>query len=186
MPLVKSIGPDAEVIGQNLMSFVESANQDLVQPLLKKRGLDQLEPDKWYPLQSYVDLMNDMVEADPAGSASAFVSIGMKIVEKAVFPPEIDNLSLKEILLTWNDSYKLNCRGEDIGEMKAEVVSDTHIKMHCQIPYADDVNYGVFYAVAQRWLPEGTDFTVYYEEEPEEPRRDEGGEWTIYNIEWEA
>ena len=49
----------------------------------------------------------------------------------------------------------------------------------------DDMSYGLLYAYARRFLPPGTQFTVYYD--PDIPARDYGGdrEETIIHIEWD-
>lgn len=183
MSRFQTLGGDAEVIGQNVIAFLECINRDNVLPYLERHGLDKIDPERWYPMQDFLDVLNDMVEENPGQSMTDFVSIGMKLVDTAVFPPEIDALPLMEILKSWNDSYLLNNRGEGVGWMRAEVLGDTHVAMHCHIPYPDDYNYGVFFGVCRRWLPENSNFFVYYDEDA--PRRDvHGADTTIIHIEW--
>lgn len=184
MPKYEAFGPDAEVLGQNVLAFVECTNSDNIRPFLERHGLDEIDPERWYPMQDFLDVLNDMENEVGGAAALDFVSIGLQLIETAVFPPEVDELSLEEIMLGWNESYQLNNRGAHIGDFDTELVVDKHLKITTRIPYPDDYNYGVFYGAAKRWLPENTPFTVYYDEEA--PRRDiDGSQSTIVHIEWE-
>lgn len=183
MPRFQAFSDDSEVIGQNMLALIQNTRKEDIQPYLDKYGIATIDPDQWYPLQTWLNVLGDMYDAHPGQASSNFVSIGMEVAQTAVFPPEFDELSLQDIMLGWNDAYKLNNRGSDVGEMITEIVSDHHIKMVCRIPYPDDFNYGVFYGTARRFLPPGTDFTVSYDED--EPPREQGGNVTIYHIEWE-
>jgi hypothetical protein len=178
----QAFSEDTEVIGQNVTAFIECSNRDAILPHLEKHGLDKIQPDKWYPLQDFLDVINDMMAA--GGTTGDLVSIGMKMAETAVFPPEFDEMPLTEIMRDWNTAYELNNRGSDIGGFKVEIISDTHVKVTYRIPYPDDYNYGVFFGTAKRFLPEGTDFIVEYDADT--PRRDDGGEETVVHIIWGA
>lgn len=175
------IGPGGEVLGQVMLSMMENMNAERIRPHLERHGLGNLDPEAWYPIETWLDVFNDM--ETESGAYADFVSAGMAIADKAVFPPEFDNMSFIEIMQTWNDAYLMNNRGEGMGEMPCEVINDKHIAMIARTPYPDDYIYGSYYGAARHFLPDGTDFTVYFDEE--EPRREEGGERTIVHIEWE-
>ena len=164
-----------------MFPFIKSINVQNFQPILEKHGLANIEPDAWYHIDDCLALLQDISED---GNAMAdFVSIGMKIAETAVFPPEFSQLSYKQIMQTWNDAYHFNNKGSDTGDILYEEVSDKHIKMIHRTPFPDDYLYGGMYGAARRFLPPGSRMTVYYDET--ETRRDLGGDLTIVHIEWD-
>ena len=97
----------------------------------------------------------------------------------------MENPTLEEVLLRWNDMYQSLHRGADIGGIVIEKIGDTHYKTTHTVIYPDDLSYGVLYGYARRFLPPGTRFMVYYDEEV--IPRDQGGQdgYTIIYISWE-
>ncbi len=174
--------PDHEYLGQVLIDFENAVGGERIHPLLEKHGLGDIDAEVWYPAQRFMDVMNDLQDSGMADMLD-FVSIGLKHVEQAIMPPEFAALSLVEILSGMDAAYHLNNRGTDIGEIKCEIVSNRHVKMLVRVPQPDDVWYGICYGYVRRHAPEGTTFTVYYDEDA--PRRHEGGDHTIIHITWE-
>jgi len=174
--------PNAEIIGQNLMSTVVHINKENVQPILEKHGLVNIDPEKWYPLQTWMDVLNDIEET--GSSMSDFVSLGLAIAETAVLPPEIENASFEEFCAGMDYAYQMNHRGGDVGHYVAEKIADGHMKVTVTAPYPDDQAYGVLYGFARRFLPTSTDFVVEYDENI--PRKEMGGTETIVHITWDA
>jgi hypothetical protein len=181
MPRYTPLGPDAEVLGGAISGFVQAVNRDAILPHLKKVGLNNIEPDKWYPKQQYLDLYNSIEEANEAAMFD-FVSIGMTIAQTA-WPPEMDELPFEEIVRGWGERFDAVNRGADRGYIRVEQVEERHWKIIKCLPDPDDLNYGVVYGVCKRFLPPGTRFSVTYD--PEVARRDTGGEETIFHIRWE-
>jgi len=177
--------PGGEAKGGSLTATFASIRREIVEPVLRKRlaeyGFEQLEPDEWYPYQLWLDVMNDLVEQEGFASPT-FVSIGLKIIETADFPPGLDELPFQEILARWDDAYLMNNRGPGIGAHRCEVVDGHHVKVIKTTPLPDDFEYGVAYGFARRFLPAGTHFTIYYDEEA--ARMDQGGEETIIHVVW--
>lgn len=179
MAKYQTFGPDAEVYGQAMLAFVESIRFENFKPILAKHGLSEIDPQKWYPQQLWLDVFND-IESDN-DSMSNMVSIGMKIAETA--PPELDSVPFVDLMKGFGEnSYAAFNRGEDIGYIDTEVVGDKHLVMVDATPYPDEFVYGAYYAMARRFLPNGSDFTVAYDED--EPRRSTGGDVTKVHIQW--
>jgi hypothetical protein len=129
-----------------------------------------------------LDVFSDI--ASQPGSSSNLVSIGMKIADTAPVPPQIQELPFKEIMMGFNDgSYLANNRGSDIGGIEKQVVDDKHIIMIDKTPYPDDFVYGAYYAMARRFLPQRTQYTVKFDEHS--PRRENGGDATRVHIMWQ-
>jgi hypothetical protein len=178
----RAFSDDAESLGQSMMSIVKYLGKEGLYPILEKHGLAALEPDKWYPTQAWMDVFNDLKRQVPGAEISNFVTIGTAIVETSALPPEFDTMPLIDILATTDQAYKMNNRGSDLGEYACEKVSDTHVKMVCRVPFPDNYNYGIFYGFARRFLPKGTHFKVFFDQEI--PRCEQGGEATIIHITW--
>jgi hypothetical protein len=176
-----TFGPDAEVYGAAMLAFIQSINYGNFHAIMEDHGVKEVNPQKWYPQQLWLDIFTD-IGSRPGGS-SDFVSIGMKIAETAVVPSEVEDIPFVDLMQAFDAaSYRANNRGEDIGGIETEVVSDNHIIMIDRTPYPDDFVYGAYYGMAKRFLPKGTMFTVAYDEDT--PRRDKGGDATLVHIKW--
>jgi hypothetical protein len=173
--------PNAEIIGQNVLAFVQNLRAEEVQPFLKKHGLENVDPEKWYPLQDWLNVLNDIQREGEA--MSDFVGIGMAIAETAPLPPETEGMNLEQFFGLLNPSYQMQHRSGDVGKIESEKVGDKHIKVTVDVPYPDDLEYGTAYGFAKRFLPKGTRFVVKYDEK--QTRKDHGGENTIIHVTWE-
>jgi hypothetical protein len=175
----QTLGPDAEVYGGAMLAFVESIRFENFKPILEKHGLQAIDPQKWYPQQLWLDVFNDIVQEDD--SMSNMVSIGMKIAETAV--EGLTGISFVDLMLGFGkNSYEANNRGADIGTIETRIIDDKHILMVDGTPYPDEFVYGAYYAMARRFLPAGSDFTVAYD--TDEPTRNQGGAVTKVHIQW--
>ncbi len=173
---------DAETVGQVHLSLLQAINLDHYQPFLKKYNLDDINPERWYPMQIVLDLLGEI--AGSRGGMLDLVSIGMKIMENAILPPEVEALPFEQVVAMWDQFYLANNRGTDPGYIKPVQVTPKHYQMIHHIPYPDDYAYGGIYGGARRWLPVGTNFTVYYDEEL--PRRDkDDAETTVIHVQWD-
>jgi len=180
MTTYTSPDPSAKVIGQNLLSFIQNVNAGNVLPFLEKHNLSHIEPDKWYPLQPWLNVLEDL--SNESNAMFNMVAIGAAISETAVLPPGAENLSIEEILFAINDVYQMQHKG-DVGSVVTEKVDDHHIVLTLNVPYPDDLEYGTAYGFARRFLPPNTPFTVEYD--AKSLRHDEGGDCTILHITWE-
>jgi hypothetical protein len=177
----RTFGPDAEVYGAAMLAFVTSINYPNFHTIMEKHGVVHVDPERWYPQQLWLDIFSDI--ASQHGGSADLVSIGMKLVDTAPMPPEMKALPFKDIMLGFDrGSYRMNNRGKDIGGIETVVISDTHLVMIDKTPYPDDFAYGAYYAMARRFLPRGTAFSVKYDESI--PRREHGGQATHVHISW--
>jgi hypothetical protein len=182
MKQYKVFGPDAEVLGAAMLAFVESMNYPNFMTILAKHGLHDIYADLWYPQQIWLDVFSDIANRNEA--SSDLVSIGMKIVDTAPMPPEMQTRSFVDIMMNFNaGSYLANNRGRDIGGIQCQILSEQHLVMIDRTPYPDDFIYGAYYAMARRFLGVDVDFTVKFDEQHQ--RRDQGGRDTRVHIIWE-
>jgi hypothetical protein len=152
--------PGTETIGQLLNSWYENLQSDETRPIMEKHGMVNLDPFTWYPVQMLLDATNEIAESNMTPN---FVAIGMKIGEGVPLPPDMVNPTLEDVLMIWNDLYQGLHRGGDVGYIKIEKVSDTYFKTIQAGIYPDDMSYGVLFAYGRRFLPPGTEFTVFYD-----------------------
>ncbi len=176
-----TLGPDAYVLGQAMMAFIQSINFTNFQPILSRYNLAKIEPQKWYPQQIWLDVFNEI--NTNRNSSDNLVSIGMKVVETAQYPPEFESWSLIRQITMMGEIYVMNNRGADIGKITPEIVNDNHVIMHDSTPYPDDFVYGAYYALARRFTAPNFKFSVKFDENI--PRRGQGGDATLVHIMWD-
>lgn len=175
-----SFDPNVEVIGANLRSFLENTHREDIQPMLEKHGLTEVQPDLWYRLQPWLDVLSEI--AQRGGAMFDFVSIGMAVSETAMLPPEVEKMSFADFMANLDAFYQMQHRGGDAGSLKVTRVGPQHLRIDVCVPYPDDLEYGTAYGFAKRFLPPHTHFVVRYDDTVK--RRDEGGDVTVIHIEW--
>lgn len=173
-PKYQVFGPDAEVYGPAMLAFAQSINFGNFQDLLHQHGLAEVR-DEWYPQQMWLDVFNQV------GSMEDLVSIGMKIIDTAVMPPQLLEMPFEEFMQHFDENYRANNRGQDIGGIECIVAGENHIIMVDKTPYPDEFVYGAYYSLARRFL-KGHQFTVSYDQNI--PRRSKGGTETRVHITW--
>ena len=174
----------AEAKGYAMLGFVQCIRGEEIKPYLKKHGLSNVDPEGWYPIQKWLDVLSDLAEERPGEAMFDFVAVGMKIMEVAQFPPQLDSMPFEQVFIALADDYRTAQHRGNVGEIVNELVEEGHMKGTIRTPYPDDYWYGLFYGTARRFLPPGTHFIVKYDEDT--PRRDEGGDVTIIHITWET
>ncbi|MBN1566042.1 MAG: hypothetical protein JXA10_19540 [Anaerolineae bacterium] len=172
--------PTSEVRGDVLLSLLTNLRADNMKPYLKQFSLDDIHANEWYPTKNFLDMLNEL-SRNPNLTPN-YVAIGLNVPETAYMPPELENASFADVLEGWDNHYQSNHRHADIGHKIAEKVHDQHYKITMQSIYPDDMEYGVLYGFAKRFLPSGTQFTVWYDED--EPRMDQGGTQTVIHVSW--
>lgn len=173
-----------ETIGQMLHSWYENPHSDENRPIMEKYGMVKLDPFTWYPVQTLLDATNEIAER--CNTTPSFVAIGMKIGTGIPLPADMENPTLEDVLMRWNDLYQELHRGGDVGYIKIEKISDTYFRTIQAGIYPDDMSFGLLYAYGRRFLPKGTLSRVFYD--PVVIPRDQGGagEFTLINIQWDG
>jgi hypothetical protein len=172
-----SFDPSVEVLGQSMLSVVAGMDSS-AHPLIEKYGLDKLDADKWYPLQPILDFYKEISLSRKA--MLNLVRTGMKVPEKAVFPPGID--TIEKALLMLDDAYHLNHRGGEIGHYHARVVRPHHIDIIAETPFPCDLDYGIIVGLARRFKPTDGNLAVYHDLRA--PCRKKGAETCTYHVKW--
>jgi len=176
-----AFGPDAEVLGQAMLAFVNSTQSDTIHPLLDYHNLTDVQPDDWYPQQVWLDVFSDL--SNSGNAMFDFVSVGMQIVHTANFSENVRALPFGDIIMELVAIMNGFNRGEDAGYITCKQIGLNHVRIVACVPYPDDFLYGVFYGAAQEFLPTSSNFAVQYD--GTEPCRERGGEATVIHIIWE-
>lgn len=174
--------PSIELRGQNIMAFVHNLQDAETRPIMEKYGLVDLDPKKWYPFIKWLNALNEI--AQHPNMVSNFVAIGMEIGRIVPVPPNLTDPQIGDILMAWDGIYQYLHRNGDVGRIVSERLADNHYRVTTTDLYPDDMDYGIMYGYARRFLSPGTDFTVYYD--PDLPRRDhDGADKTVIHLTWE-
>jgi hypothetical protein len=181
MPYFKPLSNDQELLGILVKTYPSAINYDNFKEIYAKHGLDNVDPNKWYPAQSIANVVNEIADVQ-TGAMFDFVSIGIAMIDELPIPG-IGQLSFVDIMKGLDAVLQQTNRGSDTGYVKVEEVSDKHLKIHIRSIAPDDVVYGSYYALARKSLAKGTSFTVFYD--PDAPRRDDGAQETIIHIKWD-
>ena len=169
--------PQAEVIGQTVMAFIDNLQADEIAPLLPQHGFAEIAPDRWYPHQNWMDVLKELAEMP--NSSVNFVAFGRSVVEKAVMPPEIDSIPKALNLLHMIHHMNLRNIPEDEG-YKIKVLGEKHYQVYHNTPNPDDGIYGFIWGMCARFKQPGEAFTVRRIENPN-PDEEPG---TVFDVTW--
>lgn len=169
--------PQAEIKGVILKSLFQCIKYDELSTLLKKYDLESLDTEEWYPQQLLLDIYKDIAEQNVNVSEN-LVSIGMKIMEAAAFPPMIN--SVEDALSGLHFAYNADHRYHTETGWIVELAGPGKALMTADNPYPDDQHYGLLWGLVKRFSPQGTRFTVIrmLQEDPDAN--------TVFEIKWDA
>ncbi len=173
-----AIHPDAVVLGQSMLAFVECSARDEIWDVLEAHGLHEIDPDQWYSQQAWLDVLRDVMHQGNA--MFNLVSIGMKLSEKFPMPPEINTIG--DALAALDDIFRMSNPDAEPGIMQVEMVEPRHVRVLSMTPYPDDFEYGVIYGLARQYLPPGGDLVVRHVDDA--PCRKDGEDSCTYDIRW--
>jgi len=172
--------PDHEILGALIISYRNSVNQQNYHDLYTQMGLDNVQPDQWYPFQRLLDVFNALAERE--GAMMDFVSIALASVMGSPMPPIFEQMPFTQIMLAFNHSLEGVNRGTDYGYTRVTEVEPNHMRIDARYPAPDDLLYGGIYGYAKRFLPKGSKFTLRYDEST--PRRVHGGDVPVIHLTW--
>ena len=157
--------PQAEVIGQTMQAFVDNIAAPVIEPILKEHGLDEIEPDKWYPHQIWMDILKNIGESLGGEASSAYVAFGKQVVKNAIMPPEIK--TIPDALNALHAIHHANLRNIPAKEgYSIEVVTEKHYIVYHNTPNPDDAIYGFLWGMAARFKQPDEMFLVQMIDNP--------------------
>jgi hypothetical protein len=181
MVSLTAFDPETEISGQAMLALLECLVRDEIAGILRKHALEHIEQDRWYPMQTWLDVFSDIINSRGFEGTMQLVSIGMKYAEMASFPPGID--TLEDALIAVNDTYQLNHRNGYAGELAIVIMGPGHVQVIDHTPYPEDFTYGMLYALAHRFKPERVQPLIRHDDSS--PCRKKGDDSCTFDITWE-
>ena len=178
MAQFQSFDPNVEVSGAAISVIVKAMGNRALR-VLAAHGLDDINPDGWYPQQAWLDAFQELSQGD-FNSTLDLVSIGIRIPETLTWPSDIK--TVEEALLSIDKVYQMAHRNGKIGSYQVEMVGTREAKMVCENPYPCDFDYGLIYSTARFFLPAGTGLTVVHDDHTS--CRKKGDDSCTYYVHW--
>jgi hypothetical protein len=189
-----AFNPKVEVNGETVLSIVDGmgAFKERAYKFLADNGIQNPEPGKWYPQQSWLDAFKAIAQA--TGDFTLF-NIGKKIPENAQFPPEINTIdkALAAIDVAYHMNHRIDGQVmfdpatgkmlEGIGHYGFQQMNEREIRMVCENPYPSDFDRGIIEAMAQKFKPAGAGFIIVKLDESL-PSRKKGADSCTYTVKW--
>lgn len=185
--------PAIESVGGAVLSVVNgiktSFSQKIIQDILKDNGLENIEADKWYPAQKWLNSFRTISEQ--IGSNTVFLT-GMAIPDNALLPPEIK--TIEAALSSINIAYHMNHRlkGEPlfdpssgqikdiIGNYKCNILEEKKVQMICDSPFPCDFDRGLIEGFAKKFKsPNTSAVRVIHSEKGCRKNGDDSCEYTV-------
>ncbi len=173
-----SFDPNTKVRGTTLLTYIAAMGEG-GRAALEKHGLVDIQPDSWYSLQALLDVFRDVDRGD-FSSVLDLVHIGMRIPEHALWPPAIQ--TVEDAFFSIDEAYHMNHKDGDIGHYFVELIGEDTLKVIAENPYPCDFDYGLLYAIAKHYLPEGKHLVV--EHDTDAPCRKHGDASCTYHVSW--
>lgn len=147
-----SFDKEVTVKGATVLAVVNAlpTGQKLREDILSKHGISDIDPDKWYKQQDWLDGFKEIY--DKLGDKTLY-TIGRAIPDNAEFPPEIKDLHAA--LNSIDVAYKMNHTGGEIGYYKLlEFDKETHHAVfECSNPYPSEFDRGIIMAMLRKFKP---------------------------------
>lgn len=171
--------PEAMVIGQTVLAFAENIEAEKIKPILPKHGLDNIDPEEWYPHQNWMNVLKELDETLGEQASTTFIAFGKKVVETAVMPPEIK--TIPDVLNLLHDIHHLNLRNiPDEEGYSIEKKGEKHYWVYHNTPNPDVAIYGFIWGLVARYKQPHEVFIVQQIENPN-PEEKPG---SVFEVKW--
>jgi predicted hydrocarbon binding protein len=138
-----------EARGQTILSFVDAfppALQGRAESILADNGIEDPEPDEWYPQEAW---LTSFEEIDEKMGTKTLNKIGKAIPKNAEWPPGVETVvgGLESI----DEAYHMNHRGGEIGYYEADPLDDGTVEVQCHNPYPCAFDRGILEGVVEEF-----------------------------------
>jgi len=176
----KAFDPNVEISGGIVLAFVQCTNRETILPILERHHMHDVQPEKWYPTQDWLDVLTEVVTSGEG--MFDLLSIGKRIADLSPLPPTIR--TIEEALPFLELSYGAVHRNGYAGQIAVQRVSECEYNIDHHTPWPDDLMYGAAYGIAQRYLTDRSKLHVYsnMNEQVRYPKIDDPH--LILNVRW--
>ncbi|HAM99968.1 MAG TPA: hypothetical protein DCQ26_15310 [Marinilabiliales bacterium] len=180
MKQFQASSPNVQVNGETVYAIIDgmSAFRNKALKILADNSIVDPKPGMWFKQQDWLNAFKTISEQIGALTLN---TIGQKIPENAVFPPQIDEIHTA--LGAINQAYHMNHRNGLIGDYTYQKSGEKSGKMVCTNPYPDDFDKGIITAMGRRFLPKGS-YTINVMIDKTQPERSKGADSTTFLINW--
>ena len=137
-----------EVDGRTVHSVISGMMLHSVgRELLRREGLDPLKPERWYPMQSWLNVFRTISERL---GADTLYSVGYRIPQAAEFPAHMMkdvSTALQSIDIAYHHAH----RNGDIGCYEYSQVGEGIHQIRCNNPYPCDFDLGIIDSLVDRF-----------------------------------
>lgn len=173
----KCFHPSNEAKGSAILAAMAALDPAQVKKVMAENGLETVDAETWYSQELELKILKSI----NTGNFLDLVSVGMKIPEIAMFPPNIQDVHGALGLLDM--AYHMNVRGEDVGEYSYEKTGERSAKITARNPYPSDFDYGLIYALVKRFRPADSK-AISVKRDETIPNRKKGADSCVFHISW--
>ncbi|GIK67046.1 MAG: hypothetical protein BroJett018_48400 [Chloroflexota bacterium] len=144
--LYQASSPAAEYSGQIAAAFTQNLRADVIKPLLKRHGLENVDPAAWYPQQQILDILRDI---EREFTFEELVAVGIKASELVPPPPMFHNI--ESVVQAANLLHQSACRNVQPDEgVFTEQIGERHYRLTFNLPSPPFAIYGVLYGLMRQ------------------------------------
>lgn len=181
-PMQRPLPSTVQVAGRSILAIRAgmAGVKFIADKVLVKHGLGDVKPDGWYPVESQLATLDEIV-----AKVGPFTlrSIGKEVPTHLTFPPDIN--TIEKALASIEVAYRMNHRGgagADLGRYVYKTLGERKGQLVCANPYPCDLDLGITEALADRFRPKQS-LWVKVVHDPAGCRKT-GSSSCTYTVEW--
>lgn len=161
MAVFKSFQPGVEVNSETILSFLDGMEgyKTLLEETLRKYGIQDLAPGKWYSQQAWLNAFKEISEK---AGPETLRRIGTNIPNNAKWPPEVN--SIASALQSIDVAYHMNHRNGEIGRYAVTAIRPHSATLVCNNPYPCAFDQGIIVAAAKKFAGPGDIVSLKHDE----------------------
>jgi hypothetical protein len=171
--------PALELNGHSAAALIRSITRENYMTVLKAHGLDSIQSNQWYRMQSLLDVLAEIGEQ--SSGIMDLVSIGMAAGDGSILPKEVLALPPQKLLEQYAAVFPTRHRGGDPGWITVEHPDASTTRITSNTVYPDDLFYGLMYGLLRRVAKPNDEFVLHYGDQ-----KDRGAPATIIDVEWKS
>lgn len=142
----QALSPSAEVKGNAILAILNGIMyRNLAEQILAKHGLNYIDPEQWYPEQSWLDAFSEI--SAELGEAALY-AIG-RAVPPVIDIPEMNNI--EEALNHLNEVYQAHHRGGESGGYEVTMLGSNSARIESNNPRPCAYDMGLISAYIEKF-----------------------------------
>lgn len=156
----QAFSPSAEVKGNAMLAILDGImHRDLAEQILSKHGISEVDPNQWYPEQSWLDAFSEITAE--LGDAALY-AIGRAVPQVIDIPPEMDNV--EDALNHLDEVYQAHHRGGESGGYEVTMLGPDSARIESKNPRPCAYDMGFISAYIEKFNG-GKHVTIKHEDE---------------------